>query len=163
MRDYLFNMEKLKYVQGDKPNVDCILCAIREHNPAVPDLSVYRDASFIIAMNLYPFNSGHLMLFPVRHIEQPGELSDDEALQLHRLSSKAIEILKEEFNPAGFNVGYNIGKGSGASIPHLHLHIVPRYNNEVGFLDVLAGTRVMVVDPREARDRLRQKFSLFAK
>lgn len=162
MPGHLFNMDKIHYVKGKKPQVDCILCAIRDSHPDVPDLCVYRDERFIIAMNLYPFNSGHLMIFPVRHIQEPGELTDDEVSRLHYLSTKAIKVLKEEFSPAGFNVGYNIGKGSGASIAHLHLHIVPRYDNEVGFLDVLAGTRVIVLDPREARDLLRQKFDLFS-
>lgn len=162
MQGHLFNTDKIHYVKGNKPKVACILCAIRDNHPEVPDLTVWRDERFIVAMNLYPFNSGHLMIFPARHVREPAELSDDEALHLHYLSSKALNILKEEFAPAGFNIGYNIGQGSGASIPHLHLHIVPRYDNEVGFLDVLAGTRVMVLDPREARERLRKRFNSLA-
>lgn len=162
MYGHLFNMDKIRYVKGNKPKVDCILCAIRDNHPEVPDLTIWRDELFIVAMNLYPFNSGHLMIFPTRHLLEPAELSDDEALRLHHLSILSIKILKEEFGPEGFNAGYNIGNGSGASIPHLHLHIVPRYNNEVGFLDVLAGTRVMVLDPREARERLRRRFNSLA-
>ncbi len=162
MSGHLFNMDKIHYVKGNKPKVECILCAIRDNHPEVTDLSIYRDDWFIVAMNLYPFNSGHLMIFPARHIQTPGELSEDEALRLHHLTVKAIKILNDEFAPSGFNAGYNIGKGSGASIPHLHLHIVPRYDNEVGFLDVLAGTRVVVLDPREARERLRKRFGSLA-
>ncbi len=159
MYGHLFNMDKIHYVTGQKPKVDCILCAIRDNHPDVPDLTVWRDARFIVAMNLYPFNSGHLMIFPTRHVQELSELSEDEALRLHNLTSKVLRMLKEEFTPTGFNIGYNIGKGSGASIPHLHLHIVPRYDNEVGFLDVIAGMRVMVLDPREARERLRRRFN----
>lgn len=159
MLKYLFNKDKIHYVKGKKPNVACILCAIRDGHPDVINLTVYRDDKFIIALNLYPFNSGHLLIFPCRHIEEPSELSKEEAVHLHNLTTKTIAILKEEFSPAGFNIGYNIGKGSGASIAHLHLHIVPRYENEVGFLDVLAGTRVIVLDPKEARDRLEKKFN----
>lgn len=100
------------------------------------------------------------MIFPVRHIAGPGELSENEALELHRLTTRAIDILSDEFSPSGFNVGYNIGKGSGASIDHIHQHIVPRYENEVGFLDVLAGTRVVVADPVEVREKLKARFTL---
>ena len=67
-----------------------------------------------------------------------------------------------EFSPHGYNVGYNFGNGSGASIPHIHQHVVPRYNNEVGFLDVLSGTRVIVSDPAEVMDVLKQRFSAMA-
>ena len=78
---------------------------------------------------------------------------------MHELLAKTITILDEEFKPSGYNIGYNIGEGSGASIPHLHQHIVPRYTNEIGFLDVLSGTRVIVNDPASTMERLKIKFS----
>ncbi|HOT43879.1 MAG TPA: HIT domain-containing protein [Spirochaetota bacterium] len=159
MSDYLFNTDKLKYVKGDKPKVECILCAIRDRNPDVRSFEVARRDGFIVSVNLYPFNPGHLMIFPERHVENLHDLTDREALGLHRLLAETITILKEEFGPDGFNVGYNLGRHSGASIPHLHAHVVPRYGNEVGFMDVLAGTRLVVADPVESRDRLRKRFA----
>ncbi len=158
-RDYLFNPEKIKYVKGDKPDVSCILCAIRDDRPEVKNLTVFRNSNFIISVNLYPFNPGHLMLFPVKHMERIGDFSSAEILEMHSLLSSAVDILDEEFQPHGYNIGYNLGQGSGASIPHIHQHIVPRYSNEVGFLDVLAGTRVIVSDPVQVRDRLIERFS----
>ena len=154
-RNYLFNTEKIKYVKGEKPAVACILCAIRDRSPEVENLEILRTSKFIVAVNLYPFNPGHVMIFPLRHIENPAELTDDEVLELHHIQCKTLSAISGEFRPDGFNMGYNIGNGSGASIPHLHMHIVPRYNNEVGFLDVLAGARIIVVDPREVMVRLR--------
>jgi len=159
MRDYLFNPEKLKYVQGDKPKVECILCAIRDHTPGVDVLEVCRSGAFVISVNRYPFNPGHLLIFPIRHIEDYRGLTDDEALELHHLTADTMEILKAEFNPAGFNIGANLGSGSGASISHIHQHVVPRYDNEIGFIDVLSGTRVMVIDPVDMMDRLRKRFA----
>jgi len=159
MRNHLFNTDKLSYVKGDKPSVECILCAIRDGNPDVRSFEVARRDGFIVSVNLYPFNPGHLMIFPERHIENLRDLTDDEALKYHRLLTETIEILSDEFRPDGFNAGYNLGRNSGASIPHLHLHVVPRYNNEVGFMDVLAGTRLVVADPAETRDRLRKRFA----
>jgi ATP adenylyltransferase len=158
MRTYLFNTDKLKYVKGDKPGVECILCALRDNHPDIKNLEIARRDGFIVSVNLYPFNAGHLMIFPFRHLESVYELTDEEALALHRLLGDSLKILEDEFNPDGFNIGYNLGKNSGASISHLHLHVVPRYGNEVGFLDVLAGTRLVVVDPVAVRDRLRKGF-----
>ncbi len=158
MRNYLFNPEKHKYVRGDKPKVGCILCAIRDRDPAVKVLEVFRTERFIISVNLYPFNPGHVLIFPMRHVENLPELTDDEALEMHHLTADTLEILKAEFSPSGFNVGANLGDGSGASIPHIHQHVVPRYNNEIGFIDVLSGTRVMVLDPVEMMERLKKLF-----
>lgn len=157
MREHLFNTEKIKYVKGVKPAVSCILCAIRDRDPAVVSLEVARRDGFIVSVNLYPFNPGHLMIFPERHVEALSGLTDGEALTLHRLTVEVLAALEEEFGPAGFNAGYNLGDQSGASLAHIHLHVVPRYSNEVGFLDVLAGTRVVVSDPVQVRDRLRQR------
>ena len=158
-RSYLFNTEKIKYVKGDKPAVECILCAIRDNDPLVKNLIIHSTEKFIIAVNLFPFNLGHIMIFPKRHICQINELTNTEALELHELLTKTITILDEEFKPLGYNIGYNIGEGSGASIPHLHQHIVPRYTNEIGFLDVLSGARVIVSDPVDTMERLKIKFS----
>lgn len=157
-RSYLFNTEKIKYVKGEKPRVDCILCAIIAEDPAVTSLTVYQDDKFIVAMNLFPFNPGHLMIFPRRHITEIGGLSGEEASEMHRLLVKSVRILDEEFAPSGYNIGYNLGEGSGASIAHIHQHVVPRYSNEVGFLDVLSGTRVIVSDPRSVMLKLRERF-----
>lgn len=159
-RSYLFNTEKIKYVKGDKPSVECILCAIRDSNPLVKNLNVHTTENFIIAVNLFPFNPGHLMIFPKRHVCRISDLTDSEALEMHALLIKTVAIIDEEFSPSGYNIGYNLGEGSGASIPHLHQHIVPRYTNEVGFLDVLSGTRVIVSDPVEVMERLKVKFSI---
>jgi ATP adenylyltransferase len=160
MRQYLFNTEKLKYVTGDKPDVECILCAIRDHHPDVRSLELDRTGFAAVTVNLYPFNPGHLMIYPLRHCVSLLELTNEEAADIHRLTMKSLSILTEEFSPAGFNIGYNIGRVSGASIRHIHQHIVPRYENEVGFIDVLAGSRVMVVDPADAMERLAARFSM---
>lgn len=157
-RSYLFNTEKIKYVKGDKPSVGCILCAIRDNNPLVKNLNVHTTENFIIAVNLFPFNPGHVMIFPRRHVCSIGELTEGEAAEMHSLLVKTLRCIDEEFNPSGYNVGYNLGDGSGASIQHLHQHIVPRYANEVGFLDVLSGTRVIVSDPVEVMEKLKIKF-----
>lgn len=158
-RNYLFNTEKIKYVKGDKPCVDCILCAIRDNSPLVKNLNVHASENFIIAVNLFPFNPGHVMIFPKRHICGLDELTGPEATEMHTLLVRTVRLIDEEFKPSGYNIGYNLGEGSGASIKHLHQHIVPRYSNEVGFLDVLSGTRVIVSDPVDVMERLKFRFN----
>jgi ATP adenylyltransferase len=159
MRGFLFNTEKIKYVLGDKPQVECILCALRDRDPAVRSLELCRTGHALVTVNLYPFNPGHLMVFPLRHCIDISKLTDEEALDMHRLTARSIEILREEFTPSAFNIGYNMGRVGGGSIDHLHEHIVPRYENEVGFIDVLAGDRVIVVDPLEVMETLKKRFS----
>ena len=158
MNGYLFNKEKYMYVNGCKPHVECILCAIRDRDPDVTLLEIVRTELSIATVNLYPFNPGHLMIFPLRHVTDICDLTDDEALDIHRLTVRSLTALKADFSPVGFNLGYNTGLASGASISHLHQHIVPRFHNEVGFIDVLAGDRVMVVDPVEMLQKIKRSF-----
>lgn len=157
-REYFFNTKKMEYVSGNKPKVDCILCAVREHAKEVESLELYRNDAAIVTVNLYPFSPGHLMVYPTRHVEDITELSQDEFVAIHTLMQKTLSILNNEFHPTGYNIGWNVGRGSGASISHIHMHIVPRFDNEIGFLDVIAGKRVFVVDPAEVMERLRSRF-----
>ncbi len=158
-RDLLFVPAKLNYVKGERPNVNCILCSVVEKDPQVASLDVYRSKNFVVSSNLFPYNPGHLMIFPLRHIESIEEFTDEEALEVHQLQVKSLKILRKNYNTESYNVGYNIGKSSGASIDHLHLHIVPRYPREIGFIDVIGGARIIVEDPNETVRRLSEEFN----
>ena len=157
-RDHLFVPGKLAYVKGDRPKVDCILCSVIRREEAVERLEVYREDSFIVMVNLYPYNPGHVMIVPIRHICDPRDLTGEEAAHLHVLQTRCLNILEKEYNPHGFNIGYNLSPFGGASIEHLHLHIVPRYKNELGFLDIIAGARTFVAEPRAMAERIARAF-----
>lgn len=157
-RQHLIAHNKLDYVQGKRPAVDCILCAVRDKHPDVDSLEVFRNELFLVSINLYPYNPGHLMLVPLRHIESPEELSDDEALSLHRLQKYALGVIRSLYPAAGFNIGYNLGAAGGGSINHLHLHLVPRFVNEQGFMGTIGQTHIIVESPQDMLARFRSAF-----
>lgn len=158
MKRHLFIPSKVDYVRGNRPQVDCILCAIIAHDKRVVDSSIISTDLMTIALNLYPYNPGHLMIFPNIHVEGIEELTTNEVFEMHRLTVLSIKILKNLYCCQGFNIGYNLGKSSGASIKHLHRHIVPRYRNELGFVDILSGSKIFVEDPKQALKKLREAF-----
>ncbi len=158
-RPFLFSPDKLGYVQGDRPAVDCILCASRDSVPGVDQLIVHRDQHFFVTLNLFPYNPGHLMVVPLRHTETFEDFSSDEVLECFRLQRLCIEVLNEMYQPRGFNLGCNVGESSGASIRHFHYHIVPRYRSELGFMDVINGTRIIVESPHKTRARMLKEFA----
>jgi ATP adenylyltransferase len=158
-RQHLFVPTKFHYVNGQRPRVDCILCEIVAERDTVERLEIHRDEHFLVSLNLHPYNPGHLMVFPVRHVLHLVELEEAEVLQLHRLQLRCIAVLGELYRPSGFNVGYNLGRASGASIEHYHVHVVPRYERELGFMDIIGGAKIMVEDPIRTRDRIREAFA----
>lgn len=156
---YLWIPTKAGYVRGDeKPEVACILCSIRDRDPRVRSLEVWRGAGNVAVLNLYPYNPGHLMVFPERHVVELGELADDEARTLLLAVNLCVRVLKERYAPKGFNVGFNIGDVSGASIDHLHAHVVPRYGSELGFIDIIGGAKIMIENPESHLEELRREF-----
>ena len=159
-RQILFCPDKLAYAQGQRPDVDCILCASRDGVQGVDELIVYRADKFFITLNLYPYNPGHLMIVPNRHTQTIEDFSLEEDCECFHLQRLSIHVLKEMYSPHGFNMGYNIGRHSGASIDHLHFHIVPRYRSELGFMDVVNGTRVIVESPAETKKRMIEVFKI---
>lgn len=158
-RKNIFVPGKRDYIQGKKrPKVDCILCSILNKDPKVENLLIWRDGTFAVSANLYPYNAGHLLIFPLRHILDYRDLSLDEAESLFLLNKRCLSILEEIYEPDGFNMGWNLGEASGASIDHLHQHLVPRYPKELGFIDICAGEKIIIEDPAITLEKLKEAF-----
>jgi len=155
---YFFNFDKMKYVKGDRPD-GCILCLVRDKSPEVADLTVYSDDLFTIAVNLYPYNPGHVMIFPNRHLVDVREMTDEEERRSARLTRMILDVLDATHSPSGYNIGYNMGGPAGASIDHLLLHLIPRYPREIGIADLVAGKRVLIEDPRVTQSRLIERLT----
>lgn len=140
----------------------CFLCdAAREH-PAADTLVVDRDELTVTLLNRYPYSSGHLMVVPVRHAPELVSLTPDEGAALFASTQRAIGALTEAMHPGGFNIGINQGSVAGASVEHIHLHVVPRWGGDTNFMPVLADVKVLpehlentAVNLRAAFDRLR--------
>ena len=152
---YFFNFGKLAYVSGPRPE-GCILCAIGRHDRTVVDLSIAESQHFLAAVNLYPFNPGHLLIFPKRHLLKFQDFNPAEILDLHKISGVLLDILETTYQAHGFNIGWNLGPVAGASIEHIHQHIIPRFPREIGMAELIAGHRALVEDPRDTATRLRK-------
>jgi len=159
-RKNLFVPGKWNYIRGKKPRVvDCILCGVLNKDSRVENLLVWEDDVSAVSVNLYPYNAGHLLIFPKRHILYPRQLTEEETMRLNSITKKSLDILDELYQPEGYNIGYNIGEASGASIRHLHLHMVPRYPKELGFVDVIGGTKIIIEDPAQTMEKLKKAFA----
>jgi ATP adenylyltransferase len=110
-------------------------------------------------MNLFPYNSGHLMVAPYRHVKNLEALPEETALELFALTALSLRTLRAEIRPEGFNIGINVGRVSGAGIEgHLHLHIVPRWNGDTNFMPLFAETRVIPEHLQGTYHRLHGRF-----
>ena len=141
--DYLWSPGRMKWVKNAKPYKGCVFCGIAKKDARVPRKEIYRDKLMMVIMNIFPYNVGHLQVVPLKHVEWPEQLTEEEYAHFFGLVKKTMILLKKAMNPVGFNAGMNIGGSSGQSITHLHFQIVPRYKKEVGFMESLMGTKVM--------------------
>jgi thiamine-phosphate diphosphorylase len=126
-----------------KTDVECIFCAIAEGNPDVKEKVLYNDKINMVLMNIYPYNRGHLEVVPVKHYTKFDDIGSEEIKELFSLVQKSILLIKEVIKPDGINVGLNLGKAAGGSIEHIHIHIVPRFEVESGFMETIADTRII--------------------
>lgn len=156
--EYFFNFDKIAYLRGKCPE-GCILCLVAADSEEVERLVVAETESFMVALNLYPYNPGHVLIFPKRHVLDLRELGEAESLELDRLTRRTLDVLEGLYEPSGFNIGYNMGYAAGASIDHLHLHVIPRYPREIGISELIAGKRVLVEDPRQSLEEIREAFA----
>ncbi len=145
---------RLEYVQQADEQEGCIFCLAAAGDDEA-GLVVHREEHALVLLNKFPYSSGHLMIAPFRHVGELAELSDDEALEIHRLARSGLAALAETFAPQGYNLGWNLGRIAGAGITdHIHLHVVPRWAGDTNFMPVLADVKVLPEHLSESRRKL---------
>ena len=155
----LFSINKLKYIKDKSYKNGCILCSIVEGDEAAGKLLIIRGDTIAVCVNKFPYNSGHILLFPLRHITDCRDLKEDEEAEMNQLLKKSLNILDDIYSPSGYNIGYNMGDFAGASIAHLHMHVIPRYKNELGCIDIIGGAKILVEDPLKTMEELKRAFA----
>lgn len=138
---------RMKYVTSNRTNTNnCVFCT-KLHDDIERDREnyvVYRGHTTFVVMNIYPYNTGHLMILPHQHTSTLAEVSRDAQIEMITLTSYFTELLSQLLKPDGFNVGINLGKAAGAGLgSHLHTHIVPRWSGDTNFMAVVGNTRVL--------------------
>ena len=160
--DRLYTPWRLAYVTGAAKSADCVFCAAVANGDADP-LIVFRGATCFVILNLFPYNNGHLMVVPHRHIASLVDATPDELSEMMELTRRSEIALREAFSPQGMNMGLNLGKAAGAGIlEHIHLHVVPRWNGDTNFMTIVGETRVLPQELPVTADRLRPIFERLA-
>ena len=122
----------------------CLFCRLHAETSDAANYILKRTSSSFAVLNIYPYNNGHTMIVPQRHVDSLHVLSDREKLDWLALYDETLAVMKKTLKPQGFNVGINVGRVGGAGVPHhLHLHIVPRWKGDMNFMPVIAGTKVI--------------------
>ena len=143
-------------------NDDCIFCTTSE--PGREELILIRGRVCYVILNLYPYNNGHMMVVPNRHLANLASATADEQAELMRLTRHAEIALTEAYTPHGINMGINLGKPAGAGVlDHLHVHLVPRWNGDTNFMTAIGNTRVLPEDLQASAAKLRPIFERLSK
>lgn len=141
---YLWSPKREEYEANEIPDdIDCIFCATARDDERISKLQVFEDDFLMVLLNIFPYNTGHLMVVPRRHVNSMTDLSDEERNRLFKMVARVEELQREVVEPAGIDVGINIGKAAGESIPHLHVQLVPIYEKDRGFMETSLDTKVM--------------------
>jgi ATP adenylyltransferase len=145
-------------VTGSGGTSGCVFCE------AADDLLLFRGRVAFVILNKYPYNNGHVMVVPNRHVPSLSALTAEEQAELMRLTRHAEMALTGTYAPHGINIGINLGRPAGAGVlDHLHVHLVPRWDGDTNFMTVVGNVRVLPEDLNESAARLRPAFERLAK
>jgi ATP adenylyltransferase len=137
----------MAYIQAAKEQGEddgCIFCDLPAEGDDARTKILIRGQRVFVILNSFPYNPGHLMVAPFRHVGDLGAVETDEFAEVDALLTRSVRALEEEMEPHGFNLGMNLGRVAGAGIPgHLHWHVVPRWNGDTNFMPVVGQTRVL--------------------
>lgn len=142
--DQMWAPWRMQYIQQSEPEPGCLFCNIARQDEDETNLVVYRGPRCFVMLNLYPYNSGHLMVVPYQHVGAVDALAPEVGADLLQTAQLAVRAIDRVMEPHGYNMGINQGTVAGAGVPdHIHLHVVPRWNGDTNFMPVLADAKVM--------------------
>ena len=150
---------RMEYILSDKEEGNCIFCPGADRSQDEARLILYAGSRAMVVMNRYPYNNGHLLVAPCRHVSGLDDLDQEEMQDLMTMVRTSIGALKAVMGPEGFNVGLNLGHVAGAGMEeHLHFHIVPRWNGDTNLMTVIGDVRVIPEHLKETYEKLRPHF-----
>ncbi len=142
-----------------KKEKGCIFCKRQKMRDSIDNLIVHRGRKVFVIMNKFPYNSGHLLIVPNRHVGLIEKLTPEESVEFFEMTRTAVTVIKRALKPASLNLGMNLGRSSGAGVPgHLHMHIVPRWIGDTNFMPVVGQTKVVSVPLEPIYEKLRHEF-----
>ncbi|MEO6435446.1 MAG: HIT domain-containing protein [Tepidisphaeraceae bacterium] len=156
---------RIDYIRTlDKPDGGvCFLCdaaAARDDKERRERLVLWQTPHSVVLINRYPYTNGHLLVAPAAHVAELDEVQDEVATDLHRQTTRAIQLLRRAISPQGFNVGINLGRCAGAGVPgHVHQHVVPRWAGDTNFMSVVGEVRVVPQAMSQLYDELLRELS----
>ena len=157
-RKNLWSPWRYKYIKGLGDKGGCFICDYLEHpEKDEENFVLWRSERCIVLFNRFPYNNGHLLIAPNRHIGDLSGAEDDELMELVKLTRDSQKALSAAISPHGFNVGMNFGRCAGAGIPeHMHIHIVPRWDGDTNFMHVCSDTDVISQGLEELYGQLKE-------
>lgn len=159
----IFAPWRIDYVSKGEDR-SCVFCQLPPLGENPQTLILYKGQLAYVILNRFPYITGHLMIVPFRHCENPLQLSSDEWKELTFLIRPVIKIISQVYHPQGFNIGMNVGRAAGAGIhEHIHMHVLPRWNGDNNFVPVLSETRIIPEALGETYARLRPYFETLEK
>lgn len=159
VRHVLYRTSRFLYHKTKDKYQGCVFCHIAERGIGEESLMVYETAFSMVVLNKFPYNNGHLMVLPKRHIANLEELSSEEFADLNLTVLKANKAIKACYQPQGINIGANLGEAAGAGIPgHLHFHVIPRWTGDLNFFPLIAETKMVSQTLEETYHRIQPYF-----
>jgi Diadenosine tetraphosphate (Ap4A) hydrolase and other HIT family hydrolases len=154
-RDVLFRPDRMKYVRKLIKSEGCVFCKAAKNEPSFETLCVYKSKHSMVLLNKFPYNSGHVLVLPIRHCGDLLKLSDAEYQDINKTIRLVMKGLEDIYQPGGMNLGMNHGAVAGAGIPeHLHYHVIPRWSGDLNFFPLIAETKVLVESLEQTYERL---------
>jgi ATP adenylyltransferase len=151
---------RMEYIQSlSDEKTPCFMCHYYDRpEDDEKNYVLWRTPNCIVMFNRFPYNNGHILIAPIRHIPNFDAATDDELLELTKLTRDCQKVLSATINPHGFNVGMNLGRCAGAGLPdHMHIHIVPRWDGDTNFMAVCGQTEVVSQSMQDLYKKLKQK------
>lgn len=156
--NYLFRRAGYTRKPGDYEG-KCKFCKLLENSWSV----IFKNDKVFGVVNVHPYNEGHILILPIRHVIDTRELKEEESNEIFKVMNMFLNVLQKAYNTNSFNIGFNIGNSSGSTYEHLHLHIVPRWHGDSGFVEATSMTKVLKENPRLTRNKLVKIIRKFAK